>query len=191
MTVRKYVVENLVIPSSKTCNHCHEDKSISGFHKWSYSTDGHHDWCKSCRAAHAKTVASATRKRFEKWYAANKVAHRAGNKRWIANNYERYRFYQNNFQNARRQLVLSSTDTPLTIEQWQGILLTFNNACAYCLKEHVPLEQEHMNPISKGGTHTADNVIPACRKCNASKNNKSFLEFAAGVKFIPQQQKAA
>lgn len=33
-------------------------------------------------------------------------------------------------------------------------------------------ELDHVVPLSKGGTHTKDNVRCACRKCNANKSNK-------------------
>lgn len=167
---------------AKACKHCYAVKPLESFYRWSRSKDGRADWCKACRSSHDKSVyVSKTKPRFKEWYASNKVAHREGNKRWIVDNYERHREYQRNFQNARRQTLVASTDTPLTVEQWQDILLTFNNACAYCLIENVPLEQEHMQPISKGGTHTADNVIPACRTCNASKGGKSFLHFISST----------
>ena len=48
----------------------------------------------------------------------------------------------------------------------------FDHACAYCGKpDHRAdeLELEHVVPISKGGAHHLNNIVPACRQCNHSK----------------------
>ncbi|MFE4367961.1 MULTISPECIES: HNH endonuclease [unclassified Streptomyces] len=48
--------------------------------------------------------------------------------------------------------------------------------CAYCpdgRAEHL----DHVVPLSKGGTDTADNMVPACAKCNLSKGAKTLMEW--------------
>lgn len=47
----------------------------------------------------------------------------------------------------------------------------FSNCCAYC-GAIGDLHIEHVNPISKGGTHVLSNVVPACQSCNYSKRAK-------------------
>ena len=74
---------------------------------------------------------------------------------------------------SARKRALKST---LTTNQWQQCLSHFKHQCAYCDCTEK-LEQEHVIPVSKGGHYTADNIIPACRSCNASKNNKSLEEW--------------
>ncbi|RQM94427.1 hypothetical protein COR53_07845 [Staphylococcus pettenkoferi] len=39
---------------------------------------------------------------------------------------------------------------------------------------------EHVVPISKGGTHSWDNVMVACRDCNTRKKTKSLEDFLKG-----------
>jgi len=36
-----------------------------------------------------------------------------------------------------------------------------------------------MTPLSRGGRHETENIVPACRRCNQTKNSKNLLEFAA------------
>ncbi|WP_157810308.1 HNH endonuclease [Vibrio sp. HA2012] len=36
---------------------------------------------------------------------------------------------------------------------------------------------DHVVPVSRGGKHDIDNLIPACRTCNGSKNTKTLSEF--------------
>ena len=41
----------------------------------------------------------------------------------------------------------------------------------YCGAEGVPVQKDCVMPISRGGRYTLENVVPACRSCNASKCN--------------------
>lgn len=43
--------------------------------------------------------------------------------------------------------------------------------CAYCGADGVALQRDCVQPISRGGRYTLENVVPACRSCNASKSN--------------------
>ena len=38
---------------------------------------------------------------------------------------------------------------------------------------------DHVVPISKGGQHTKDNLVPACAYCNGSKNDRPLLVWMA------------
>lgn len=52
------------------------------------------------------------------------------------------------------------------------------NRCQYC---HAPAENiDHVIPRSKGGPHAWDNVVAACRPCNAKKGD-SLLEHTSMV----------
>jgi len=57
----------------------------------------------------------------------------------------------------------------LTQTEWNNILSFFEHRCAYC-GQSGKLEQDHYVPIAKGGHHTKENVVPACRSCNAKKS---------------------
>jgi 5-methylcytosine-specific restriction endonuclease McrA len=65
-----------------------------------------------------------------------------------------------NFQNA--------VPIDLTETQWTAIKAAYGHRCAYCGRRK-PLTQDHVVPISKGGAHTAGNIVPACQSCNSSK----------------------
>mgnify|MGYP001558909770 CR=1 FL=1 len=70
---------------------------------------------------------------------------------------------------AKRRSAIALSRDQLTAGEWRTILAAYNHRCAYCGKSKDALEQDHYLPISKGGLHTADNVVPACRTCNAKK----------------------
>ena len=70
----------------------------------------------------------------------------------------------------RRQSRLARVDNDLTDQQWKAIVAAWGR-CAYCGATGAPLQRDCVLPISRGGRYTADNVVPACRSCNASKHN--------------------
>jgi 5-methylcytosine-specific restriction endonuclease McrA len=57
----------------------------------------------------------------------------------------------------------------LTASQWREILAAYGYRCVYCDRKMTRLTKDHIIPLSKGGNHSADNVVPACRSCNSSK----------------------
>ena len=62
----------------------------------------------------------------------------------------------------------------LTPLEWRAILKSYGGRCAYCGSPGST--QDHVVPLSRGGTHTADNVVPACGSCNSRKHDKLILE---------------
>jgi 5-methylcytosine-specific restriction endonuclease McrA len=61
-------------------------------------------------------------------------------------------------------------DHDLTDEQWRALQDAWAG-CAYCGATGGPLQRDCVLPISRGGRYTLENVVPACRSCNASKCN--------------------
>lgn len=57
------------------------------------------------------------------------------------------------------------------------LLEKFGRRCAYCDKQDVPLEVEHVVPKSRGGTNRVSNLTLACRPCNKKKGNRPVEEF--------------
>jgi 5-methylcytosine-specific restriction endonuclease McrA len=80
----------------------------------------------------------------------------------------------------RRSLKYANTPISemLTSTEWLAILAEYDGHCAYCDKE-AKLTLDHVIPLSKGGTHSKENVVPACAHCNSSKGNKTLEEWNA------------
>ena len=57
------------------------------------------------------------------------------------------------------------------------LLEKFNRTCAYCNKTDVPMEVEHINPRSRGGSNRVSNLTLSCRPCNQKKGNQTASEF--------------
>lgn len=79
----------------------------------------------------------------------------------------------------KRQSILKEIINTLTAEEWLDILKEYGYKCAYCGKEFDLFDlptKDHMIPITKGGSNTKENIVPACRSCNAKKGNKILSE---------------
>lgn len=106
--------------------------------------------------------------RHKNYYEANKEAIAMSVKEYQKNNKDYYYIIR-----ERRRTLKKKLPSTLTLSQWEFIKLQFNNKCAYC-GEEKPLTQEHFIPLSNGGSHTKENIIPVCLSCNCSKCKRDF-----------------
>ena len=88
----------------------------------------------------------------------------------------------------RRRKYAQNVISDLTTKEWDNIQTYFDFKCAYCGKGSVQLTQDHVIPLSKGGNYTKSNIIPACRTCNAKKNNKLIDEWYSKQKFYSKNR---
>jgi 5-methylcytosine-specific restriction endonuclease McrA len=68
----------------------------------------------------------------------------------------------------------------------KNILIRDGNVCQYCGTRFLSseLELEHVIPRAQGGGSTWENLVAACRKCNARKADRTPLE--ANMKLLRQ-----
>lgn len=61
-----------------------------------------------------------------------------------------------------------------TYAEWEDVKRHFHFTCPSCLRGEptVVLTQDHIVPVSKGGTDDISNIQPLCRSCNTKKLNK-------------------
>ena len=88
------------------------------------------------------------------------------------------------YYSDRNRYVVEGVDRrfDLTVDQWRELKAHYGGSCAYCGR--VPsgirrdiLVLEHIEPISRGGSHSRDNVVPACNRCNVRKGDLLLLEW--------------
>lgn len=60
------------------------------------------------------------------------------------------------------------------------LLFKWGRTCAYCGVQNVPLEVEHIQPRSKGGSDRVSNLTLACHSCNQAKGNGDIRDFLSG-----------
>ncbi len=76
----------------------------------------------------------------------------------------------------RRKRRVDAADNDLTPQQWADIVAAWGS-CAYCSATAVSLQRDCVQPISRGGRYTVENVVPACGSCNASKSNSEVTSW--------------
>lgn len=112
----------------------------------------------------------------KEWREANRERHIQNALDWRKSNIERDRENQRRATNRRRARE-EKLECSLTMEDWNEILEEFDYRCAYCGKKAKKLEQEHVIPVSNGGGYTRNNIVPACRPCNSSKQDEDVFVF--------------
>jgi len=93
--------------------------------------------------------------------------------KWQCLTNHRYRVYHR--EKSKRRKAQARGQTPVAIPV-NALLLRFSqfgNHCAYC-GGGGDMQIEHVVPISKGGAHDIDNIVPACAACNSSKGAKDM-----------------
>jgi hypothetical protein len=65
---------------------------------------------------------------------------------------------------------MQKVEHDLTDEQWAALVAAWGG-CAYCGVNGVAMQRDCVQALSRGGRYTLDNIVPACRSCNASKCN--------------------
>ena len=61
--------------------------------------------------------------------------------------------------------------------------------CVYCGNSATSID--HVVPRSRGGTHTWDNVVAACRRCNHTKADRSLAELGWALPHPPRTPSGA
>jgi 5-methylcytosine-specific restriction endonuclease McrA len=98
-------------------------------------------------------------------------------KRSKATSHEYYKkYYQENklkyFNSAeKRRNQKNGVAFDLANNVWEEIKIYFNMSCAYCGVSNRALQKDHIVPLSKGGPYSYGNILPACGRCNASKQD--------------------
>lgn len=65
----------------------------------------------------------------------------------------------------------------------RGVFARDEHRCQYCTASAETVD--HVVPRSRGGTHTWDNVVAACRRCNGVKRDRLVTETAMRLRRPP------
>lgn len=121
-------------------------------------------------------------KQFKENRKVNREKHSAYERRWRKANPEKTRKYSRDYyqRNTEKRLEDSSRRKALKLSltvgevNYQVIVKRDNRTCHIC-GEKIPRDQlhfDHIIPLSKGGSHSQDNIACAHKKCNLSKGSK-------------------
>ena len=119
------------------------------------------------RAAHRETDRARKRAR----YLANTEQEKARVAAAIKRNPDGRRV----IRQARRARV-AAAEGRFTLAEWRELVALHHDRCAYC-GECGPLTADHRVPLCRGGRNSIENILPACRRCNARKGTTTEREF--------------
>ncbi|MFJ5103188.1 HNH endonuclease [Streptomyces sp. NPDC088554] len=161
--------------AAKACGKCFVVKEYAAFSKHGKTLDGRQTYCRQCnslvdrrwREENPGRNAEAGRR----WREENRERKAENNRRWYEENPDAYRAIQRQARHRRRARKASATITPFTHDE---LLASWAEddlyACAFC---GGPYEEiEHVMPLSRGGEHSLDNIVPSCIECNRGVGGK-------------------
>jgi len=176
---------------TRTCSQCARRLPISDFHKDKSATGGRRSKCKKCRIGLVKD-----------WYQDNKERQSGREKKRRRANTEKYAEKEalRYIKDTEKRIGLATEHShrrkarklETVIEKGiskNALKRKFGTKCYYCKKEmdfSVGVGRkfnkdmatiEHLIPLARGGEHTWENTVLACRHCNISKNAKSIEDF--------------
>lgn len=76
----------------------------------------------------------------------------------------------------------------LTEREWTIAIKYFDNKCCYCGEYMDEPTKDHILALKKGGQLSPDNIIPCCRTCNSSKNDRNLEEWYKEQSFFDRRR---
>lgn len=162
------------------CSFCKLEKDDSCFE--AHSSGSLRKQCRSCVSARRAKYYQRNKESIgqkTKEYAQTHIEQaNCYKKKWVERNPEKrrdsLRLSEQRRRAAKRNVEYEYFSKSDVLEKW-------GNHCFYCNGdfEHI----DHYIPLSKGGSHTLDNVRPSCASCNQKKYVKMPDEFERLVNF--------
>ena len=92
---------------------------------------------------------------------------------------ESVRFDMQALENPDIEGVQYQRGTLFGAELWEYLLEKWGCKCAYCDRQDIPLEAEHIVPKAAFGSNRVSNLTLACHTCNTLKNAQPIQSFLA------------
>jgi 5-methylcytosine-specific restriction endonuclease McrA len=70
----------------------------------------------------------------------------------------------------------------------RGVFARDGHRCQYCGARAESID--HVTPRSRGGSHTWENVVAACRECNSRKRDRLLHETSMRLRAVPTEPPA-
>lgn len=170
----------------KFCNRCFIEKDIDDFGKNKNCTkDGHLNQCKKCVYEKSKErnkgIADIIKQKREERYYADREENIRKSVEWGRKNKEKRDIAKRKWREKNKELTNHLTRSyhyrrkkasgSHTLQEWLELCHRHKNQCVYCKKD-CKLTEDHIIPLSKGGSNNIENIQPLCVSCNSKKGAK-------------------
>lgn len=174
----------------KTCTFCHEKKTLGEFRARSDRPGQYTPRCKECLNKQSsqwrRENPDKVKSNWKGYQAENQDHLSAKNSKWRSENKDAITEYQRKYRQEhpekkreseqRRRATLAGVPTDNV--KLEKVLARDGNICYLCGGETAKPTLDHVIPLSRGGSHTYDNIRIACGSCNSRKKDRLVAEGA-------------
>lgn len=103
-------------------------------------------------------------------YYYDKQVRNERQRKWRLVNKEKFLFYK------KQREIKKRTNGFHSLEDWENLKFTYGNMCLCCKQTEpkIRLTEDHIVPISRGGSNNIENIQPLCVSCNSRKYTKEI-----------------
>jgi 5-methylcytosine-specific restriction endonuclease McrA len=170
----------------KTCSQCQRTLDLTAFNRQNSRPDGRRSYCRECQREKMRMYRIANPNLDRNYYRVNRdrvleqamryyEAHRdeqiQRGYRWRIANRERWLQIKIASEGRRRARKRATQEIPVDLR----VVLDQCGRWCYLCGEVIgdDLSFDHVMPLSRGGTHTYENIRPTHLICNMRKSNKT------------------